>query len=60
MALTESIIKKIFKKACLSRAFEEELFERVSRKEIKIPVYMSAGQEFISATLAVFLENLSA
>ena len=59
MTLTDSISSKIFNKACLSRAFEEELFQRVSKKEVKIQVYMSAGQEYISATLAVFLEQLS-
>ena len=59
MIFSDEINSKIFEKACLSRAFEEELFERVTRKEVKIPVYMSAGQEYISATLAVFLEQLS-
>lgn len=58
MGLRNSIRREIFRKASLSRAFEEELFKRVQDKEIKIPVYMSAGQEYISATIAVYLEHL--
>ncbi|MDA9689852.1 thiamine pyrophosphate-dependent enzyme [Betaproteobacteria bacterium] len=57
MSFNEEIRKRIFKKACLARAFEEEVYRRVSEKQIKIPVYLSAGQEFISATIAVFLEE---
>ena len=57
MALTLENKFKIFQKASLSRAFEEEVFRRVSNKDIQIPVYLSAGQEFISATLAVFFEH---
>ena len=53
MGLGNRIRREIFRKASLSRAFEEELFKRVKDKEIKIPVYMSAGQEYISATIAV-------
>ena len=59
MALTRDNKIQIFQKASLSRAFEEEVYRRVSNKDIKIPVYLSAGQEFISATLAVFLEQSS-
>ena len=58
MELTDSIKTEIFRKASLCRAFEEELFLRVKNKEIGLPVYMSAGQEFISATLSVFLEKI--
>ena len=54
MALTLENKIRIFQKASLSRAFEEEVYRRVSSKDIQIPVYLSAGQEFISATLAVF------
>ena len=45
MGLGNRIRREIFRKASLSRAFEEELFKRVKDKEIKIPVYRSAGQE---------------
>ena len=43
---------EIYKIAASCRAFEEEVFSRVKNKEIGFPVYLSAGQEFISATLA--------
>jgi len=59
MALSRDNKIQIFQKASLSRAFEEEVYRRVSNKDIQIPVYLSAGQEFISATLAVFLEQLT-
>jgi pyruvate dehydrogenase E1 component alpha subunit len=56
------IKERIFKKAALSRAFEEEVFDQVKAGNIKLPVYLSAGQEYIPATLSVALEemNLSA
>ena len=50
-------IRRDFRKASLSRAFEEELFKRVKDKEIKIPVYMSAEQVYF-ATITVYLEHL--
>ena len=58
MVFSKEIKTEIFRKACLSRAFEEELYKRVEKKEVKIPVYMSAGQEYISATLAAYLEKI--
>jgi len=48
---------EIHKKAALCRAFEEEVYRQVESKTIKIPVYLSAGQEYTPATLAVFLES---
>jgi pyruvate dehydrogenase E1 component alpha subunit len=56
------IKERIFKKAALCRAFEEEVFDQVKAGNIKLPVYLSAGQEYIPATLSVALEemNLSA
>ena len=50
--MEKNIRLEIFKTAALSRAFEEETYRRIKNKEIGSPVYMSAGQEFISATLA--------
>ena len=43
---------EIFKKASLCRNFEEEVINNVKNKNISTPVYTSAGQEFISSTLA--------
>ena len=49
----------IFKKASLSRNFEEKVFELIKLNVFKIPIYLSAGQEFISATLAHYFQNNS-
>lgn len=42
----------IFKKASFSRNFEEQVFNYTKNRITKSPVYISAGQEFIAATLA--------
>jgi len=52
------MLLEIHKKASICRAFEEEVYRRVQDKTIKIPVYLSAGQEYISATLATYLESI--
>ena len=49
---------EIHKKACINREFEKEVFRQVQNKVVTIPVYLSAGQEYISATLATLLEEL--
>ena len=43
---------RIFEKASICRNFELNTFNAIKNKKINIPVYLSAGQEFISATLA--------
>ena len=48
---------RVFKKAALSRNFENETFKKIEQKIIQIPVYLSAGQEYISATIATLLEK---
>lgn len=58
MLITEDIKKRIFEKAALCRAFEQEVYNQVKLGNIKLPVYLSAGQEYISATLAVAMEEL--
>ena len=47
----------VFKKASLARNFEEEVIRNVKKKNIKIPVYVSAGQEFIASTIATICEE---
>jgi pyruvate dehydrogenase E1 component alpha subunit len=59
MELNELIKKKIFEKASLCRAFENEVFRQVKLGNIKLPVYLSAGQEYIPATLSVALEAMN-
>jgi len=49
---------EIHKKAAICRAFEEEVYKQVEAKTIKIPVYLSAGQEYTSATLATYLQGI--
>ena len=47
---------QIFEKAALCRHFEINAFNYSKNKIIKIPIYLSAGQEFISATLATLIK----
>ena len=54
----DDLLLEIHKKACICRTFEEEVYRQVELKNIKIPVYLSAGQEYISATLATYLSNV--
>ena len=48
---------KIFKKASLCRNFEEQVILNVNNKNIKTPVYVSAGQEFIASTISSICEK---
>ena len=48
----------VFKKASLSRNFENETFKKIEQKIIQLPVYLSAGQEYIPATIATFLKKI--
>lgn len=47
----------IFEKACLCRAFEKRVYNAVENNEITIPVYLSAGQEYIASSISTFLNN---
>ena len=42
----------VFKRASICRHFENEVYKRVIKNEIKFPVYLSAGQEDAPATIA--------
>ena len=44
--------QRVFEKAALCRNFENETYRAVQKKIIKYPVYLSAGQEFVSASIA--------
>jgi TPP-dependent pyruvate/acetoin dehydrogenase alpha subunit len=46
-----------FKKASFCRHFENQVYKNVENKNIKIPVYLSAGQEYIPASIYSFLEE---
>lgn len=47
----------VLKKASLCRHFENETFKKIQEKLIKFPVYLSAGQEYIAATIAQIIEE---
>ena len=51
------VLKRVYERAALCRAFEEECFRRVKAGDVKIPVYLSTGQEYIPATVSVWLEE---
>jgi TPP-dependent pyruvate/acetoin dehydrogenase alpha subunit len=51
------ILKRIFERAALCRAFEEECARRIESKDIKFPTYLSVGQEYVPATVSVWLED---
>jgi len=42
----------VFRRASLCRNFEEETYKYAEKKTFKSPIYLSAGQEFIPATIA--------
>lgn len=49
-------LKLIYERASLCRALELKVYEEYQR-DVKIPIYLSAGQEYISATISYFLEK---
>ena len=57
MILDEALSSNIFERASLNRAFEVCAFEQMKLGNISFPAYLSAGQEYISATIAVALEE---
>jgi len=47
----------VFKKASFCRHFENQVYKNVQNKNIKFPVYLSAGQEYIPASIYTLLEE---
>jgi len=47
---------KVFDKASFCRHFENEVYKNITNENIKIPVYLSAGQEYIPASVYTILE----
>ena len=56
MTISKNFRLEVFRKAAIARNFEEEVINNVKNKKINIPVYVSAGQEFISATIATICD----
>jgi len=55
--MIKTVFNRIYERAALCRAFEEEVLRRIESKEITFPVYSSMGQEYMPATVSVWLEN---
>jgi pyruvate dehydrogenase E1 component alpha subunit len=51
------LLKNIFSKMSYCRHFENFVYQKVQNKTIKIPVYLSAGQESIPASISSYLEK---
>ena len=58
MLSNQKLTNNIFKKASICRHFEINVFKNVQKKNIFFPVYLSAGQEFISATISQVMEDM--
>jgi TPP-dependent pyruvate/acetoin dehydrogenase alpha subunit len=56
--MTETQHLEIFKRASLCRVFEETVFDYIQKKLFKFPIYLSAGEEFIAATISLYCEKL--
>ncbi len=57
--MNEKIFRlKTFEKASYCRHFEEQVIKNLKNKKITIPTYVSAGQEFIAASMATICEDL--
>ena len=48
---------KAFKKASFCRHFENQVYQAAQNKHIKFPFYLSAGQEYIPASIYTVLES---
>jgi len=57
MKLDDTLARRIFERADLCRAFEEAAFSHIQHGNIRLPAYLSAGQEYAAATLSVALET---
>lgn len=49
----------VFKRASLCRNFELFVFEGIQKKMFKFPIYLSAGQEYISASIAEVMSEMN-
>jgi pyruvate dehydrogenase E1 component alpha subunit len=50
-------LEKVFEKISFCRHFEQYVYKKVQDKTIKIPVYLSAGQESTPCSISTFLED---
>jgi len=47
----------VFRRASLCRNFEQYVFDGIRKKMFKFPIYLSAGQEYISASIAEIMNE---
>ncbi len=55
--MTQDLKIEIFKKASLSRIFEEIVYDNIKKSAFLCPIYLSAGQEFIPATISTITKT---
>jgi acetoin:2,6-dichlorophenolindophenol oxidoreductase subunit alpha len=51
--------EKVFKRASLCRHFEEYVFNGIKSGLFKLPIYLSAGQEYISASISESMKEMN-
>lgn len=49
----------VFKRASLCRNFEQYVFNGIKQKLFKFPIYLSAGQEYISASISEVMKEMN-
>jgi len=47
----------VFERASLCRNFEQYVYDAIKRGLFRFPIYLSAGQEYISATIAQVMKD---
>ena len=47
----------VFKRASLNRNFEVRVFDLIKEGAFNLPIYLSAGQEYISATISEVMKQ---
>ena len=55
--MEDVILQRIYERASLCRAFEDECFRRIKAGDVTCPAYLGAGQEYIPATVSVWLDE---
>ena len=52
-----NFLEKVFEKVSFCRHFEQYVYKKVQDKTIKIPVYLSAGQESTACSISTYLKD---
>ena len=52
-----NFISNVYDKMSLCRHFENYVFKKIQDKTIKIPVYLSAGQESAPCSISAYLKD---